>query len=165
MNDTKSLDFIGHPENESSVDVSTIQSDYGSMKFGPTNIIPFLVSSNHSFGNLSIPFHRIPFQDLSKWTKLDVKTDPVDEDLSDSCEEGYKPTSLRSNWWYIVLYLFWSKFIFVEFVPWLSVIVLTVCTTRTLKTFQSNRNRLLGSNRRQQATDEGTNLGINCLLD
>ena len=160
MNDTKPLDFISHPQNDSSSDVSTILSDYSSMNYSSTKIIPFVISSNQSFGNVS----GIPFQDLSKWTKLDVKTDPVDEDDSDLCEEGYKPTYLRSNWWYIVLYLFWSKFLFVEFVPWISVIVLTICTTKTLKNFHNNRNRLLGSNRRQQTTDEGTDLEINCLF-
>jgi len=113
MNDTKSLDFIGHPGNESSSDLSAIEFDYSSIEFGSTKIIPLFISSNHSFGNVSA----IPFHDLSKWTELDVKTDQVDKDDSDPCEEGYKPTSLRSNWWYIVLYLFWSKFLFVEFIP------------------------------------------------
>ena len=73
----------------------------------------------------------------------------------DTCIDGYQITWLRNNWWYIVVYLGWLKFVLVEFLPWIIVIILTVCTTKTLKNFQVNRDRLLGTNRAQRSNDEG----------
>ena len=73
----------------------------------------------------------------------------------DTCIDGYQITWLRNNWWYIVVYLGWLKFVLVEFLPWIIVIILTICTTKTLKNFQVNRDRLLGTNRAQRSNDEG----------
>ena len=37
---------------------------------------------------------------------------------------GYRGTPMRLNHWYYVLYVFWSKFLIVELVPWLTLIIL-----------------------------------------
>ena len=74
-----------------------------------------------------------------------------------TCEGGYQTTELRNNSWYIIFYVFWSKFLLVEIIPWVSVIVLTVLTSRKIKQFQANRHRLLGSNRNTGATGGGSN--------
>ena len=92
-----------------------------------------------------------------------TKDSRVSLDEFDACIDGYQITWLRNNWWYIVIYLGWSKFFLVEFLPWLIVIILTVCTTKTLKNFQINRDRLLNrsqrpgsqGNRAQRTSDEG----------
>ena len=71
------------------------------------------------------------------------------------CTEGYRTTWLRNNPWYIIFYVFWSKFIFVEILPWVTVIILTLITTRKIQQFQARRERLLGTNRTGGMTDEG----------
>ena len=96
------------------------------------------------------------FDNITKDTKVSL-------DNFDACIDGYQVTWLRNNWWYIVIYLGWSKFFLVEFLPWLIVIILTVCTTKTLKNFQINRDRLLNrsqrpgsqENRATRTSDEG----------
>ena len=97
------------------------------------------------------------FNELRHTTERDQTYEhDIDYDYdTDSCLDGYRTTRLRSNWWYIVLYTCWSKFVLIECVPWIIVIILTVCTTRTLKNFQVNRDRLMGVNRTQQANNEG----------
>ena len=89
----------------------------------------------------------------------DIETETlVGADL-DSCEGGYQTTELRNSSWYIIYYVFWSKFLLVEIIPWISVIVLTILTSRKIKQFQENRHRLLGNSNRQSITrgcnDEG----------
>ena len=73
----------------------------------------------------------------------------------DSCPDGYRTTWLRNNWWYIIFYVFWSKFILVELIPWFTVIILTISTSRKMKEFQVMRDRLTGTNRTAQNSDEG----------
>ena len=51
-------------------------------------------------------------------------------------------TSLRRNKWYIVFYVCLSELIFVEIVPWISVIVLNISTWRGMKRFQEKRQML-----------------------
>ena len=99
------------------------------------------------------------FDNITKDTRVSL-------DDFDACIDGYQITWLRNNWWYIVVYLGWSKFFLVEFLPWLIVIILTVCTTKTLKNFQINRDRLLNrsqrpgsqGNRSQRTSDEGNKI-------
>ena len=148
---TNALDFIDHLENKSILDNSIEFIRENSNNITSSMSVPNIIAANFSLNELPL----IPVSDLFNLQNIAVSTNLVKEEELNSCEEGYKPTSLRSNWWYIVLYLCWSKFIFVEFVPWITVIVLTICTTRTLKNFQKNRNRLMGSNRTQRAIDEG----------
>jgi hypothetical protein len=72
----------------------------------------------------------------------------VTEDLNheyayDEYELGYRGTPLRLNHWYIVIYVFWSKFLLVEIIPWVTVIILNVCIWRKIQEFQRVRRSAL----------------------
>ena len=56
---------------------------------------------------------------------------------------GYRGTALRLNHWYVVLYVFWSKFLLVEIFPWVIVIALNVCIWRKIKEFKRIRRETL----------------------
>ena len=56
---------------------------------------------------------------------------------------GYRGTPMRLNHWYTVLYVFWSKFIFVELVPWFTLIILNFCIWKKIKEFQRIRRTAL----------------------
>ena len=57
---------------------------------------------------------------------------------------GYHATKLRQNYWYVVLYVFWSKFIFVDIIPWITVIVLNFSICKQIQEFQRIRRTALG---------------------
>ena len=57
---------------------------------------------------------------------------------------GYHATTLRQNYWYVVLYVFWSKFIFVDIIPWVTVIVLNFSICKQIQEFQRIRRTALG---------------------
>ena len=65
-------------------------------------------------------------------------TEYYDDDL------GYHATALRQNYWYVVLYVFWSKFIIVDIIPWVTVIVLNFCICKQIQEFQRIRRTALG---------------------
>ena len=72
---------------------------------------------------------------------------------------GIKATPLRKNSWYIIFYTVLSKLLFVELIPWITVIVLNYCTWRRLKKFHAVRERAFGSNvQRKLKTISKTNL-------
>ena len=72
---------------------------------------------------------------------------------------GIKATPLRKNSWYIIFYTVLSKLLFVELIPWITVIVLNYCTWRRLKKFHAVRERAFGSNvQRKLKTIFKTNL-------
>ena len=52
---------------------------------------------------------------------------------------GYSATALRLNNWYVVLYIFFSKFIFVDIIPWGTVIVLNFKIWKKLKDIHRRR--------------------------
>ena len=56
---------------------------------------------------------------------------------------GYRGTTLRLNHWYVVLYVFWSKFLLVDIFPWITVIVLNICIWRKIKDFRRFRRETL----------------------
>ena len=56
---------------------------------------------------------------------------------------GYRGTALRLNHWYVVLYVFWSKFLLVDIFPWITVIVLNICIWRKIKDFKRIRRETL----------------------
>ena len=56
---------------------------------------------------------------------------------------GYRGTALRLNHWYIVLYVFWSKFLLVDIFPWVTIIVLNVFIWRKIKEFKRIRRETL----------------------
>ena len=55
---------------------------------------------------------------------------------------GYQATSMRLNPWYIVMYITCSKFIFVQIIPWLTVIILNICIWRKMRKFHDARARM-----------------------
>ena len=57
---------------------------------------------------------------------------------------GYHATTLRQNYWYVVLYVFWSKFIFVDIIPWVTVIVLNFSICKQIQEFRRIRRTALG---------------------
>ena len=57
--------------------------------------------------------------------------------------DGMRATSLRQNEFYIIFYVVTSKVIFVEIIPWLTVITLNFLTWKKIKIFQRNRAAML----------------------
>ena len=53
-----------------------------------------------------------------------------------------RPTSLRNNKWYIVLYVFLSELLLIELIPWILVIVLNIKTWQGIRRFQQKRRTL-----------------------
>ena len=53
-----------------------------------------------------------------------------------------RPTSLRNNKWYIILYVFLSEFILIEIIPWILVIILNIKTWKGVRRFQQKRQTL-----------------------
>ena len=57
---------------------------------------------------------------------------------------GYGGTLMRQNYLYIVFYIFWSKFIFIELVPWVTVFVLNLMIWKKVREFEAIRRESLG---------------------
>ena len=57
--------------------------------------------------------------------------------------DGMRATPLRQNEWYIIFYVVISKVMFVEVIPWLSVIALNIWTWRKMVLFQKKRDTML----------------------
>ena len=55
-------------------------------------------------------------------------------------------TDLRRNPLYIIIYLFWSKFVFVELVPYVLMIVMNILIWRKIQEFARIRRTALGIN-------------------
>ena len=90
---------------------------------------------NNAYGNKSI----IPL--IGNETYYD---DEYQRNVTDVVEDiGYRGTALRLNHWYVVLYVFWSKFLLVEIFPWVTVIVLNICIWRKIKEFKRIRRETL----------------------
>ena len=72
--------------------------------------------------------------------------DSTDKNTTSSpyCDvDGMRATPLRQNEWYIIFYVVISKVMFVEVIPWLSVIALNICTWRKMVLFQQKRDAML----------------------
>ena len=57
---------------------------------------------------------------------------------------GYEGTLMRQNYLYIVFYIFWSKFIFIELIPWVTVFVLNLLIWKKVREFEAIRRGSLG---------------------
>ena len=57
---------------------------------------------------------------------------------------GYGGTLMRQNYLYIVFYIFWSKFIFIELIPWVTVFVLNLLIWKKVREFEAIRRGSLG---------------------
>ena len=86
---------------------------------------------NYIFDNQSDQYYT---EDASNITEYYVVADDL----------GYHATALRQNYWYVVLYVFWSKFIFVDIIPWVTVIVLNFSICKQIQEFQRIRRTALG---------------------
>lgn len=153
--DTSANLFSSHFETSLASSDTLISTRTNNSPVNFSDLSTFLFSSTESTYEIATSSH------LSLTTSVndDLETETlVGADL-DSCEGGYQTTELRNSSWYIIYYVFWSKFLLVEIIPWISVIVLTILTSRKIKQFQENRHRLLGNSNRQSITrgcnDEG----------
>ena len=63
---------------------------------------------------------------------------------------GTRVTSLRNNRWYIIFYVFLSELIFVEIVPWITVIILNISIWKGIRRFQKRRQKLKTKSRAVQ---------------
>ena len=57
---------------------------------------------------------------------------------------GYQGTEMRQNQLYIVLYIFWSKFLFIELIPWVTVFILNLLIWKSVRKFEIIRRTTLG---------------------
>ena len=64
-------------------------------------------------------------------------------DKVDCKNKLYGVTNLRKNRWYIILYVFGSEVIFVEILPWITIIVLNTLTWKGIREFERNRQRFV----------------------
>ena len=82
-------------------------------------------------------------KDINTTTK-DVLENGVEENNGmPLCDPNYtRATSLRNNKWYIIFYVFLSEFVFIEIVPWITVIVLNIKTWKGIRKFRKKRQTL-----------------------
>lgn len=59
---------------------------------------------------------------------------------------GHRPSTFSINHWYIIFYKFLSDLIFVEIIPWITVIVLNFLVWKETKKFHQIRSKLLSRN-------------------
>jgi len=84
------------------------------------------------------------------------KTKTTNVERNNCKNKYYVITKLRKNHWYIIVYVFGSEVIFIEILPWITVIILTLLTWRSIKQFQQNRSRVV----RRQSLGKITNFEI-----
>ena len=73
----------------------------------------------------------------SNLTEMQIKV----EDL------GYRGTQLRLNYWYVILYVTWSKLLLVDILPWITIIILNILIWRKIRKFQEVRTRVFQKNK------------------
>ena len=61
-------------------------------------------------------------------------------------------TEIRRNPWYIIIYVFWSKFLLVEIVPYLLMIVMNILIWRKIQEFAKIRRDALGIDEGKQSS-------------
>ena len=59
---------------------------------------------------------------------------------------GYRGTTLRLNYWYIILYVTWSKLLFVEIFPWVIIIALNILIWKRIRQYKSTRMKVFCKN-------------------
>ena len=113
--------------------------------------MPFTLNIKHPYENqinsenASMPI--FPVQDildkLLEKRKNSSRIESAKLKIIDCKNKPYVITELRKNHWYIILYVFGSEVIFVEMLPWITVIVLNLLTWKGITVFQRNRKRLI----------------------
>ena len=61
-------------------------------------------------------------------------------------------TEIRRNPWYIIIYVFWSKFLLVEIVPYLLMVVMNILIWRKIQEFAKIRRDALGIDEGKQSS-------------
>ena len=87
---------------------------------------------------LDNPNNFIYVNDTSIVQNCTLNTTYIVEDL------GYQGTRMRQHPLYIVLYIFWSKFLFIELIPWCTVFVLNLLVWKKVREFEAIRRTTLG---------------------
>ena len=104
----------------------------------------------HKSNRENATHHIFPIQDIVDEIYRNQKNQTNYEDITQElydCQNGkYGVTQLRKNHWYIILYVFGSEVIFIEMLPWVTIIILNILTWRGIREFQRNRNRFIRSN-------------------
>ena len=59
---------------------------------------------------------------------------------------GYRGTTLRLNYWYIILYVTWSKLLLVEIFPWIIIIGLNILIWKRIRQYKSTRMKVFCKN-------------------
>ena len=59
---------------------------------------------------------------------------------------GYRGSTLRIHYWYIILYVTWSKLLLVEIFPWIIIIVLNILIWRRMRQFKATRMKVFCKN-------------------
>ena len=73
-----------------------------------------------------------------------LKTLALSKGTAVMCDpHGHRPSSFSINYWYIIFYKFLSDLIFVEVIPWITVIVLNFYVWKETKKFHQIRSKLL----------------------
>ena len=73
---------------------------------------------------------------------ISIETSPADSNASEKIiieNIGYRATPLRLNYWYVILYVTWSKLLLVEIFPWITVICLNVLIWKRIRRFRVMR--------------------------
>lgn len=113
--------------------------------------IPFTFNVKHPNGNQSnsenssIPLFSVQdiLDTLYASRKNTSKLESANLKIDECKHKPYVITELRKNHWYIIFYVFGSEVIFVEMLPWITVIVLSLLTWKGITVFQRNRKRLI----------------------
>ena len=61
-------------------------------------------------------------------------------------------TEIRRNPWYMIIYVFWSKFLLVEIVPYLLMIIMNILIWRKIQEFAKIRRDALGIDEGKQSS-------------
>ena len=73
---------------------------------------------------------------------MSIEASPADSNSSERIiveNIGYRATPLRLNYWYVILYVTWSKLLLVEVFPWITVIYLNVLIWKRIRRFREMR--------------------------
>ena len=105
-------------------------------------------ATNH---NLTLP-ENSSLSEIHSMTASSILSLGNDGSAKIHCDSaGIRMTQLRMDPHYIIFYIFWSKILLVEVIPWIAVIVLSVLAWRGIQKFQIHRDNV----RRQGNTNQG----------
>ena len=119
--------------------VEVIDSQYLSNKTMTLNEEGYSNMTTAAAGTTPTPF--IEVQEGTNYTNFNNGS--MEEDVLRT-HLTYRGTKMRLNPWYIIFYVFWSKFLFVEIIPWVTVVILNYRIWRQIQNFKETRRTALG---------------------